>query len=415
MKTKLCWVPFIPITLLMIFIKYIEATLPSGETFLGMDWLTLVYINILLVPALFLICVVISLFDKKTAPYYALSKNYGAAIFAIVAAVAIIFRGVLTIMNTISTGSIAIFNVVTAAFAIVSGVAMLYIASCHMSGKNCGPKNIILLLFPTIWAAMKIIMTFLSYVTVSVLSRDMLDLLCYALIGLFFISCSMMIGNVEGKNSVKRCFIFGFPLIAAVFAYCTKSCIEMFNNISAYEIFDFANVALLLSIALYALFVLIELTLKAKTKEQIVLVSPEEQIDEYARSTIREEVKFYDEYIEDERIPNKDHIEQSDIIFSTKEEDIDYNIMKNNGNDFITSTGDDSEIKAQKQAPSVSKAETQSNISVATKNNPVAPVVEEPDFVVAPKKGNDDELETRMDEIDKLIFEIQSKKDENQE
>lgn len=391
MKTKLCWIPFVPITLLMVFLKYMETTLPAGETFLGLDSLGLIYTVILLVPALLLLCMIISLFDRKISPYYSLSRNFAAAIFAFVAAVAVIFSGVTSIMDSVSAGNVAVFEFITSVVGIVAGIALLFVASCHLSGKNCGSSLALFIAFPSVWAGLKLVLSFLMYRTVSVLSTDMLDLLCYAIITLFFCADAMMLGNVESKNSVKKCFVFGFTLVAAVFAYCTKQFAVIFSNFGAYEVSDIINLVLMLAIGLYALSVLIELTVKARTKDEVILSGEEESLqDEQEQTTVREKVDFLDDEQDFTEVEAEDFISTS--VESQKTVSVSEQTMH-------TETVPDDTAYEQKTA------EKQNSY----KENAV---INDSDFVVAPKEEEHDELQSRMDEIDKLIYEIQSKQDE---
>lgn len=385
MKTKLCWIPFIPIALVMIVLKYIEATLPAGETFMGLDSLGLIYTVIILVPVVLILCLIISLFDKKISPYYALSKNFAAAIFVFIAGVAVIFTGVMSIMDTVSTGSVSAFDLITSIVGTVAGIGLLFMASAHLSGKSCSNSVSVLIIFPSVWAAFKLVHAFLTYRTVSVLSADMLDLLCYGIITLFFCADAMMLGNIESKNSVKRCFIFGFTLMAAVFAYCTKEIISVFGNFEAYEISDVADVILMLSIGLYTLSVLIELSLKAKTKDEVVLLNGDEaQLGE--QTTVREKVDFLDDE------PEESEIESGSFISTVEAE------MKSDAQEKQAEIKPEPGENTEEEAPA-SKADVADN----------GEALGESDFVFAPKQEKSDELQNRMDEIDKLIFDIQSK------
>ncbi len=412
MKIKLSWIPFIPITLLMIFVKYIEATLPSDGNFMGFNWFNLVYTAIILVPILLVLCMFFSTIDRKTSPYYKLSKNMGAAVSAFIAAVAVIFGNVLSIMNVLSTGNIDVLRFISSVFGVLAGVAILLMGTYHMSGKNCPASMSLFLMFPAIWSAISLIQCFLSYTTVSVISTDMLDLICYALVALFFLSNAMVIGNIESKSAVKNCFVFGLPMVAAVLGYCTKKGILMAVNYQAYDMLEVIKTISLFIIAVYAIFVLVELTFKAKTKEQVQVVDRMEEIDEYIQSTIREDVEFlYQEDPEEDFIEtskkskkNKDFLLERPVTEAEKEQNKDYLV----------------ESEPEEIAEEPKPQEKPEPVTVATPApEPIKreKTINQSSFVAAPvskpKEEPVDELQSRLDKIDRLILEIQAKQEED--
>ncbi len=423
MKIKFSWVPFIPITLLVIFAKYIETTLTADGNFMGFNWFNLVYTAIIAVPVLLIFCIFFSIIDRKTSPYYNLSKNIGASISAFVAAVAIIFSNVLVIMNTISTGDIATLPLISSALGVVAGVVILLIGTYHLSGKNCSESLSLLLMLPTIWAAVELIQCFLSYTTVSVVSTDMLDLLCYALIALFFLANAMVIGNIESKSAVKNCFVFGLPMITALLGYCTKNGAHIAVNFQAYDVLDIVNTVALFAIAVYAVFVLLELTFKAKTKEQVELVDRMEEIDEYIQATVREDVEFL---YQDEDVVGFEQMEKKpkskkDFLYTTEIPAV----VKEQNNDYIMFADTEKDEPEQPKEPVKKAVKTVEKPITEPIAEPELPVkkaevensIKESSFVPAPtpkpKKNADDELQSRLDKIDRLILEIQSKQEES--
>lgn len=401
MRTKLCWIPFIPVTLIMIFLKYIETTLSADETFMGLDIIGLRYTVIALVPILLILCILISLFDRKTSPFYLVNRNIGAALFTFIAAVAVMFKSVMSIMNILSSGNISVIDLVTAIIGIIAGIAILFMASYHLSGKNYSSSLGVLMLFPALWAAFELILIFLSYTTISVLSKDMLDLICFALIALFLFTDSMVLGSMEGKNPVKRCFIYGMPTVAATFAYTTYQAITYINTESL-EISDVANTITIFAIGAYALFEIIELTFKANTKEAVVVIDKEDEVKEYAQSTVREEVDLLLGESEN------DHQESLDLKEENREE---YNLSDLDIEEDISPVNEKVEENKYKEVSDAPKKPERSSLKET--NN-----ISDLDFVIAPKEdvrknSPKNELDTRMDQIDKLILEIQSKQNKN--
>ena len=304
MKTKLCWIPFIPALLAMAFVKYIEVTLPQGGTFMGFDKTALVYFPIIVVPALYIVCILISLFDKKISRVYALGKNPFAALFMFLAGIGVIASSAMHIMDAVSTGNFAVLSFITSIVGVFAALAMVFMASCHLNGRNCGPALSVYMLLPVIWAGFKLGVSFQSFTTVSVISADLLDLLCYSLIALFLYSDAMVICCIQGKNTVKRCFVRGLAMIAAVFTSSVKSVYSIAVNFDAYDVPTMIDTAVMLCIGIYALAVLIEFSAKVKTKDMVQELNETDQLDDYARASVREEVAFLYEDENGNTVPN---------------------------------------------------------------------------------------------------------------
>lgn len=400
MRTKLCWIPFIPVTLIMIFLKYMETTLSADETFMGLSIIDIRYTVIALAPILLILCLLISLFDRKTSPLYLLNKNIGASFFAFVAAVAVMFKSVMSIMDILSSGNISVIDFVTAIIGIIAGIAILFMASCHLSGKNYSASLGVLMLFPALWAAFELIVIFLSYTTISVLSKDMLDLICFALIALYLFTNSMILGNMEGKNPVKRCFIYGMPTVAVTFAYTTYQVVT-YINIESLEISDVANTVAIFAIGAYALCEIIELTFKANTKESVDIVDREDETEKYDHSTVREEVDL---------LFSKNENDDQESIGLGEEKREEYYLSDLDKEESLLSVTENAEENKYKEINNMPKKAVKSSEKERKS-------ISDLDFVIAPKenerKNSSDELNTRMDQIDKLILEIQSKQNRN--
>lgn len=426
MKTKFCLIPFIPAALFMMFLKYTEAGLAENETFMGLHSIQLSYLAVGIGAALFLICVAVNIFDKKTAQFYSLAKNPVCAVFAFLAGILIACEGAFAIMNDVSAGTFSVFPLIGSAFSVLGAIAFIYVASCHFSGKNCQNSAAVLVLLPALWGCVKLLVSFLSYTTRSVLSTDMIGLICYVFITLFFFSNAMVLSNLEGRNPVKGCYIYGLPMIACLLAYSTKLIME---NAVATGSFDFKELLLpagFLSLAVYALAFLIELTLKCRTKDQILAVSESGELGEYQTSTVREEVAFAENYDQDSSYLPQNGVNTEQLIFGADfDENTGYNVMKAvNKQPVVLSTEDENlnvlpnmnetgaaEETETERTPVMFGQEDTADEAEKTENNRIA----DSDFITSVQKPADekDEFAVRMDEIDKLILEIQKKQEED--
>ena len=92
MKSKLCWVTFLPFTLIAIALKVVEAlnmlpSLPSK---------VLSYSALGLILLMFVINIVFVAVDRKTSPAYLLTRNIYAAVFLLLSAAMITSKAALT-------------------------------------------------------------------------------------------------------------------------------------------------------------------------------------------------------------------------------------------------------------------------------------------------------------------------------
>lgn len=416
MRIKLCWIPFIPAIIAMVFLKYIEVTLPSGGTFFGLGSFGLIYSAIAVIPILYILCSLISLLDKKTSQYYTLNKNFGASLFSFLAAVGVLFNSVMYIYTTVSNASsegIGVLSMIEAVFGIAAGISLLFISSCHLSGKNGGKSLALFMLVPTIWAGLKMGVIFQSLTTVSVLSADVMDMLCYALVALFIFSDTMLVCKIEGKNTVKRCFVRGFTLITAVAACSTKAIYKIVNNLGAYDLTAIIDTAVTLCFGLYALAVLIELTVKVLPKDAVI--KPQEVSADDEEPPAREYVSFL--YHEDK---NSDQVniyesetssngaDGNNVAFLTPDET--NGVLQSKKAEKITA---DDSMNTQAEEPAEKGTNAGNLEPKETENSADKEDKTEQNFVIAKKQESGDELKTRMDEIDKLILEIQSRNSED--
>ena len=100
MKIKLSLIPFIPVTIATVVIKIMSLFgLDESGMFLGLNKMGLNYTVIGLTLGLFLVCVLINLFDRKTAPVYPVKKNFIAGIFSILSGLLVLGTSLSNVVN----------------------------------------------------------------------------------------------------------------------------------------------------------------------------------------------------------------------------------------------------------------------------------------------------------------------------
>ena len=97
MKVKFSVIPFIPVAIVMTVFKLMSIFgLDESGMFLGMNKMDINYAVIGFGLGLFLLCVLINIFDRKTAPVYPVKKNILAGILSILTGGAIMGGSIVT-------------------------------------------------------------------------------------------------------------------------------------------------------------------------------------------------------------------------------------------------------------------------------------------------------------------------------
>jgi hypothetical protein len=395
MKIKLSWFTFVPVAVVMIAVKVIQSlniTMPIGDVYLS-------YLVTALVLAMFVINIIFCAVDKKSSPVYILRRNLPAAVFALLTATFVTSKSVLMILNELQTGSLGAVKLIAAIFGILAAISFVLLALAHFQGRNFMPRIGAYFLFMPAWSCLMLVSEFLDNRTSSTLSIEPIKLFVFAFAMIFLFKLSMVIATVEGKNPVKACYLYGFPLIAFGLGFGAKTFANIVINglDDSEDSLGFAIVAL----SIYSLFVLIELTKYTKTVDEQIVKFDIGEIDENQRVYGAEGDHFvvssdedpvaYDYNVSDEEA--KDFITEFDYNYTDEEEnsaplDVDDVVVvsENNGVD------DDAIYVDRRMADSF-----ESKITGEPLNK------EENE----PAKDNDED-KAILDEIDKLIDNINS-------
>ena len=445
MKIKNALIPFIPITLLMIAFKIASLFgLDSDGLFFGMSGMTLTYIVIGLTLFLFFVCIVINIFDRKTAQVYAVKKNPIAGVLAVLSGFAVAGSSIFGVVSNQSVTEYYVMTLITAAISIPAAIALIMMSKVHFVGKSTASSVSLLYVFPSLWGCAELVTEFLNATKVSISATDMTALFCYIFLTLYLFSHSMIVSKIKGRHPVKACFIYGLPAAAVSITF---GIYEILYASRAVENFGLSTILIgvqFLVLGLYATSFLTELSRNVLTKDEVeilegmpddndpkeqsflstanyddelvishsenILDSKDDGISDYVANTeeINDFIMGYDAEEDEEPIPyfTKEEMAKSADLTSSL---------------FVTPTEyDDSEnlIKQKKSVKSAnSKADNKSDkISTPQNslNNKVAPkaAIDEDNKVVSENKSQNDaakidnsinETEQRMQEIDDLL------------
>ena len=153
MKTKYSVIPFIPAVIAAIGLKIMSMFAVDGNGLLfGMNKSGINYFIIEIILGLFAVCVLINLFDRKTAPVYPVKKNFVSGAFAVISGIAIVGSSFLALINaTPGNTDNYLLSIIAALFSIPAAIAMIMIGKVHFSGKSIVSNVSMFFGFPALW------------------------------------------------------------------------------------------------------------------------------------------------------------------------------------------------------------------------------------------------------------------------
>ena len=392
MKVKFSVIPFIPAAIVMTVFKLMSVFgLDESGRFLGMNKMDVNYAVIGITLGLFLLCVLINIFDRKTAPVYPVKKNPIAGILAVMTGAVVMGSSAVTLLNTPANSEYYITTLVCAGLSVFAGIAFIVMSKVHFMGKSVISNISGLFVFPALWGCSELVSEFLKGTKVSISATDMTPLFCYIFITLYMFSHSMIVSRIKGRNSVKACFIYGLPAIALSVSYGVYQIVT--SSIESGGTAQIINGLHFLVIALYMLSFIIEMTFNSYTKDEIEIIDglPDDEND------------YESNYV------STDGYE--DLVFSRKdgatepnvEPADDYYKSSNGLDDFVL--GYDREDNREPVAYVADEKFTQPQ-ETEEKEEEVAPV----ELPATDLSNEQSKEEARMSEIDKLLQELESKK-----
>ncbi len=309
MKVKFSVIPFIPAALAMIALRVMSifGADENGKLF-GMDKMAVAYTTIGISLALFLVCIVINIFDRKTAPVYPVKKNIPAGMLSIISGALVIAGSVGTFMNTTPDSSNYVMALVCALFSLPAGIAFFLMSRVHFIGKTVVSAVSMLYVFPALWGCSQLVYEFLDATKVSISATDLSSLFCYIFITLYYFSHAMVTSRIKGRNPVKGCFIYGLPAIALLISNGLYTYFTGVQEGTGYV--SALNAAKFLVLALYACSFIFEMFFHSVTKDELEIIDglPSDGVIE------QEEKKYIktQEY-EDIVFSERDNIESEEI------------------------------------------------------------------------------------------------------
>lgn len=382
MKTKYSIIPFIPAVIAAVGLKIMSMFAMDGNGLLfGMNKSSINYCVIGISLGLFALCVLINLFDRRTAPVCPVKRNVVSGTLAILSGVAIVGSSFLTLLNTTAGNSEGyLLSILVALFSIPAAIAMVMISKVHFTGKTIVSNASMFFVFPALWGCCGLVSEFIAATKVSISASDMTPLFCYIFITLYLFSSSMVVSRVKGKNPVKACFIYGLPAATVSLAYGVGAVLT--SSVENTGVSALVNGIMFIILAAYIVSFTVEMFTDCLTKAEVEIIDslPEDE-DTYENSYISS--GGYDELVvsdkkEDDVPASDDSYETvaqglSDFVMGYDEEKYDDATIKNeNINDgLVLGYGDENQTQlAEEIAAEPEKEKTAEPV----KENPVKPV-----------------------------------------
>ena len=318
MKVKFSVIPFIPAVIAMLVLRVMSVVGVDGNgKFLGMDRMALSYIVIGIALALFLVCIIINIFDRKTAPVYPVKKNFAAGALAILSGIAVIASSCVSLLEITTNSEYFMMGVISAVFSIPAGFALLIMSKVHFTGKSTVSGASILYVFPALWGCTELVFEFLNATKVSISATDLTSLFCFIFLTLYYFSHSMVVSRIKGRNPVKACFIYGLPAVALTISHGVYLIVTTLHEGISY--LPIVNAVSFIVLGCYALSFIIEMALNSFTKDQLEVVEslPEgEKLEEEEEKYV--DTKDYDDLVFSNSASSTDpNVDPSDDYYSS--------------------------------------------------------------------------------------------------
>ena len=287
MKTKYSIIPFIPAVIAAVGLKIMSMFAMDGNGLLfGMNKSSINYCVIGISLGLFALCVLINLFDRRTAPVCPVKRNVVSGTLAILSGVAIVGSSFLTLLNTTAGNSEGyLLSILVALFSIPAAIAMVMISKVHFTGKTIVSNASMFFVFPALWGCCGLVSEFIAATKVSISASDMTPLFCYIFITLYLFSSSMVVSRVKGKNPVKACFIYGLPAATVSLAYGVGAVLT--SSVENTGVSALVNGIMFIILAAYIVSFTVEMFTNCLTKAEVEIIDslPEDE-DTYENSYI---------------------------------------------------------------------------------------------------------------------------------
>ena len=264
MRLKYTWIPFVLSLMVLIPMRFLQfaAQIAGVESFLiSRDF---VYVLLGLVAVFVLVIISMSLLSKNVPENIKIRKNIVSAVFATISGLLMVYSGGVALPVAFSgalEGSEPIKIAVLGLLTLLAGVVFLLVAACYYSGRNFFEIMPVVTIIPAIWAGARLVYIYIDHTSSASTVEGTFDVLVFVFLVLFLLEHARMFSNVHEKNVIKRLFAFGLPAISMALFYYLPVLYFSLQNAENLNLNLVARYLVYISLALYILSVLVDISL----------------------------------------------------------------------------------------------------------------------------------------------------------
>ncbi len=313
-KSLVKWILFVPVCLLSVALITIYGLYPAEvKDFFTTDVNGIAEIIEFSVLGLFLVCFVLSLFDRTTSPVHILRKNYFCGATAFIGAFALAATAALDVTDMVQINNFELMTAITAGFTALSGVALLFIGINHLTGTNTPKEISMFYLVLPLWCGVHLIDRFLKHTAMPVDAADTMDLVMFVALAMFFTYATMVHAVIPGKNAVKSAITFGFPAVIISLVYGISLVFSVLNSDSN-SFIDFIPAIGYCVIGLYTLGFTAELSFVSKSVEEQMVLELSDNSENLQESVADSEDSFTAVSVETEEKPDDFEMKSEPVV-----------------------------------------------------------------------------------------------------
>lgn len=343
MKSKLSWIPFVPLALLALFLKLAQGFMPDGSL-LGLNALQLDYCYIGACVLIFLFALLFVILDKKIAAYYLPRKNYSAGLIGIVLSLLLAADGGYNLFSIFSSGKVSVIEVMGAVLSLLSAIVFFVLGLNHSFRYKEGKQFSLINVLPALMCAVRMILCFVKFTTISIRLADVSSLICYVFATLFFFNYAVVLSLIKSKNALKSCILFGLPAVALLIPYGIYHLIFQFDS---EFIFNNAQPLEMLLLGLYILSILIEITIFVRDRDSVTLITESTDIPVVSEEKVEGFIASNTDEDENDQVEDSTYLEKSDtegfLYRDTKTVNAENSDDKTDTDNYLTQVVEDSD------------------------------------------------------------------------
>lgn len=297
MRVKASWAAFVPITVGAVFLHIYYTFFLGGDEitqYLFGEYSLLINSKtepemiVILAAVLFVLLLFLSLIDRRTAPCCEIKSAPLSGIFLVLSGLLLGVDGAVGVMSSLSSEAASGVILAKEVFGVVIALLFAIVGMGLLVGFNISKKIRVLMLLPTIWAAVEMVSVFISHRKDSP-SLDFFDIFAWVFLSLFLFNNAMVLCGIEIKNPVKSSFVYGLMYVFFAVVYAISGVRASIDELGYFDFTQVISELLIAVLALYTICSLFNLSSKMMTKKKAAALKGEEINEDFEDDDEEEE------------------------------------------------------------------------------------------------------------------------------